>query len=112
MAGRLGVDPSPWLLPLDPAAKDYWSKLRGACYAEKQWAAKLVGPLKELLDTPRQNRDQRNAIYAALVNLGERDYVTQRLQASAERDDKRILKRIDSLLARRQFGPDAICTLS
>lgn len=107
--GRLGVDPTPYLLPLDANAKDYERKLRGACYAEAQWAPNLIGPLKEKLTAATSKRDRPQILVAALVRLGERDFVARTLDAQ-DRDDARLLRRIDSLNARRNAA-DAICAM-
>jgi hypothetical protein len=49
--GRVGIDPTPFLLPFDPpnADEQLFIRLRGACYAESKWASVLVPHVQEAL---------------------------------------------------------------
>ncbi|CAN2532342.1 hypothetical+protein [Methylocapsa aurea] len=111
--GRLGVDPTPYLLPfgadLDPRAIDRLARIKGACYADKRWASKLVGLLKEALSSnPHNERRRRKAFLSAIANLGDRDFVAQEL--SRESDEARLLSEINRYLTDKRYPPNSVCS--
>ena len=108
--GRLGVDPLPYLTPFsdDISKRSIYSaspRVLGACRSEKPWASELVGSLRAELGASQapRDRDHRNLILKALANLGDHDFVTQRLEAEANPDSERLRKEIENDLKR----PDA-----
>jgi len=111
-AGRLGADPSPLLLPFDDDRKSYgverFARVKGACFADKRWAAALIEPLRAHLDQAR-NLDQRKAVLSTLANLGDRDFVAARIAADGRPQEARLLERIDKTLANPRYPANALC---
>ncbi len=108
--GRLGVDPTPYLLPfgadLDSRAIDRLARIKGACYADKRWAPKLVGPLREALRS-NPKRGRRKAILAAIANLGDRDFAVRELSHGS--DEARLLSEINRYLTDERYQPNSVC---
>lgn len=99
--GRLGVDPRPYLLPFSQDLTHKSSgdaRVRGACFADRKWAPVLIPSLREELSMvpgkERPNRaDRRALIFAALVKLGDSDFVDKTL-ATGDPKDVRLRRRI------------------
>jgi hypothetical protein len=114
--GRLGVDPLPYLTPFsdDLSKRSSYStnpRVVGACRAEKTWAPELIGPLREELESSQalRDRDRRNLILKALVNLGDGDFARQLLGADADADAKFLLHRIEQD-SKRPNPADWLCS--
>lgn len=115
LSGRLGVDPTGWLVPLARGDvrddKGLEGRLSGACRAEALWSAQLVGPLRLFLEQLDIDDDSgaylAEAAVRALVRHGDIDGARERLQGRGE-DAARAWRRLDGDL-RRTGVTDAIC---
>jgi hypothetical protein len=115
LAGRLGVDPTRWLVPIargdvrEDSGLD--RRLSGACRAESQWSPKLIEPLRTFLaqvdlDAP-SGTDRAEAAARALVRHGDIDGAREGLAARGEAAAK-TWRRVESDL-RRVGDTDTIC---
>lgn len=89
--GRLGVDPLPHVLPFEAdldkkPPRRYTSgfpRVRGACFADAQWAPALVPELRKTVSAVRDGNNAPRAfetkVLKALVNLGDRQFVAEQL---------------------------------
>lgn len=113
VVGRLGIDPTPYLLPLGggPNRNDMRARIRGSCMADKQWAPILIPALRDelpaLSGARGGMRDQRQALLRALASLGDGEFVETAL-AQGDKDDDRLRRRINADLTGRR-GPHALC---
>jgi hypothetical protein len=111
-AGQLGVDPLPYLLPFDDDRRSFGvqrgARLRGACYADKRWAAELIGRLRAYLEQARMP-DQRKGVFLTLANLGDRDFVAARIAADGRPQEARLVTQIDRVLGDARRGPNDLC---
>jgi hypothetical protein len=111
VVGRLGVDPLPYLLPFEDDWKSsaFAARVRGACYAEPQWAPELIAALRRFADAAAQQgpKELQKIMPAlqALAHLGDGDYVDQYL---AKADEQRFRRRIHNELADKR-RPDTLC---
>ncbi len=111
--GRLGVDPTPYLLPLDADAKGFDARIQGACYADKQWLSKLIGPLREATQANKgatgADRDRRRLLLKTLANLGDRDFVENELSTNANIDGTSLRAEIERN-ANEKVVSDRLCS--
>jgi hypothetical protein len=121
--GRLGIDPTPLLLPiaadLQPAERSPYAgqfpRVRGACFAEPQWSPILIPALREALASVRQGgndsvrREFRMGVLKALAKHGDVAFVDSELAGRPDRDDERLAKSIQyDLEDRRRINQ--LCT--
>jgi len=109
--GRLGVDPSSYLLPI---AHDI-EGVRAACVAETRWAPMLIPGLRDAVsaNTRLQDLDISYGSFGegalkALAKLGDAEFVRQYLAQRDDADAKRLAQRIDHEL-KRPRGRDSLC---
>jgi hypothetical protein len=109
--GRLGVDPSSYLLPI---AHDI-EGVRAACVAETRWAPMLIPGLRDAVSANAhiQKPDISygsfgEAALKALAKLGDAEFVRQYLAQRGDADAKRLAQRIDHELNRPR-GRDSLC---
>ena len=109
--GRLGVDPSSYLLPI---AYDI-EGVRAACLAEIRWAPMLISGLRDAVSAnahiqkPDISRGSfEEAALKALAHLGDAEFVRQHLAQRGDADAKRLAQRIDYELNRPR-GTDSLC---
>ncbi len=105
--GRLDLDPLPYLLPFEADLKAFknYPRVSGACHAEKEWAARLIPQLRAALaiepapDRKMQHRQDgfRDAVLAALANLGDVDFVRSRLVPDKDGKPGRLERQLDRL---------------
>jgi hypothetical protein len=90
--GRLGVDPAPYLIPIDadqidPSPYSPDPRLHGVCRAEIRWAPELIGPLRQsFLNPPGGTTNDVNyleQVLGALDHLGDHAFVEQQLASDA-----------------------------
>lgn len=86
VVGRLGIDPTRYLLPFtgDLTSRRPFPRVRGACFAEKTWAPVLIPELRAALKTRRKAGARSTFRYAeelleALANLGDGAFVEAEL---------------------------------
>ena len=105
--GRLGVDPSPYLLPIAPDVEGAgflrFPRVHAACVAETRWAPMLIAGLRDALSANAQQPDVSRASFGeaalrALANLGDAEFVRQYLAERGDADAKRLSRRIDEEL--------------
>jgi hypothetical protein len=115
LSGRLGIDPTRWLVPIGRGDVREGSgldrRLGGACRAESQWSPELIEPLRTFLtqldiDAP-SGLDRAEAAARALVRHGDAEGARERLTARGEAA-ARTWRRVESDL-RRVGTTDAIC---
>jgi len=109
-AGRLGIDPTPFLLPfkddLDPRGRSPHAqglaRVRGACLSEARWWPHLIPALRSTLEeTPAGQQGTsglRAALLKTLAHLGDIPFVEDQL-ARAAPQDKQVGLQIRSGLA-------------
>jgi hypothetical protein len=109
--GRLGVDPSSYLLPIAHGIKG----ARAACFAEIRWAPMLIPGLRDAVSANAhvQNLDISRGSFGeaalkALAKLGDAEFVRQYLAQRGDADAKRLAQRIDFEL-KRPRGTDSLC---
>jgi hypothetical protein len=109
--GRLGVDPSPYLLPI---AHDI-EGVRAACLAEIRWAPMLIPGLRDAVSANARIQEPDisrgsfgSAALRALAKLGDADFVRQYLAQRGDADAKRLAQRIDYEL-KLPRGSDNLC---
>jgi hypothetical protein len=112
-AGRLAVDPTPWLVPLvrGDARDGLRDRLRAACVAEARWSAQLLPPLRLFLaqvdlDAPSGD-DLAEAAARALVRHGDVDGARAGLEGRGDVAD-RVWRKVEGDV-RRVGAKDAIC---
>lgn len=97
--GLVGVDPSPYLLPIDadrtdPSPYSQNPRVVGACRAEKIWAPQLIGPLREsfhnLPSATPDDVEYLERVLRALQNLGDHDFVERQLASDGRIDAARL----------------------
>jgi hypothetical protein len=108
--GRLGVDPSSYLLPI---ARDI-EGARAACVAEIRWAPMLIPGLRDAVSANARIQKPDisygsfgEAELKALANLGDAEFVRQYLAQRGDADAKRLAQRIDHELNRPR-GRDSL----
>jgi hypothetical protein len=117
--GRLGVDPSSYLLPIagDIEGVRYrygspYPRVRGACFAETKWAPMLIPGLRDALSAnarmQKPDGSFEEAALKALAKLGDAEFVRQHLAPRDDADAKRLAQRIDQEL-KRPRGRDSLC---
>jgi hypothetical protein len=109
--GRLGVDPSSYLLPI---AHDI-EGVRAACFAEIRWAPMLIPGLRDVVSANAQIQKPDisygsfgEAALKALAKQGDAEFVRQYLAQRGDADAKRLAQRIDYELNRPR-GRDSLC---
>src|SRR5262249_52626115 len=109
--GRLGVDPSSYLLPI---AHDI-EGVRAVCFAETRWAPMLIPGVRDVASANARmpNPDISygsfgEAVLKTLVKLGDAEFVRQYLVQRGDADAKRLAKRIDYELNHPR-GKDSLC---
>jgi hypothetical protein len=109
--GRLGVDPSSYLLPIAHEIE----RVRAACSAEIRWAPMLIPGLRDAVSANEhiQKPDISyesfgEAALKALAKLGDAEFVRQYLAQRGDADAKRLAQRIDQEL-KRPRGRDSLC---
>jgi hypothetical protein len=102
--GRLGVDPSPYLLPI---GRDI-ERVRAACVAETRWAPMLIPGLRDAVSKPDTPNGFEEAALKALANLGDVEFVRQYLAQRGDADARRLTQRIDYELKGLR-GKDSLC---
>ncbi len=109
--GRVGVDPSSYLLPIGHDIEG----VRAACFAETRWAPMLIPGLRDVASENAriQNPDISygsfgEATLKALAKLGDAEYVRQHLTQRGDAAAKRLAQRIDDEL-KRPSGRDSLC---
>jgi hypothetical protein len=113
--GRLGVDPSSYLLPIGYDVEGVgirYPRVHAACVAEIRWAPMLIAGLRDAVSENIQKPDIsrasfREAALRALANLGDADFVRQYLAQRGDADAKRLAQRIDYEL--KGGGRDRLC---
>jgi hypothetical protein len=117
--GRLGVDPSSYLLPIarDMEGVRYrygspYPRVRGACFAETRWAPMLIPGLRDALSAnarmQKPDSSFEEAALKALAKQGDAEFVRQYLAPRDDADAKRLAQRIDQEL-KRPRGRDSLC---
>ena len=109
--GRLGVDPSSYLLPI---AHDI-AGVRAACFAETRWAPMLIPGLRDAVSA-NANMQKPDISYGsfgeaalkALAKQGDAEFVRQHLAQRGDADAKRLAQRIENEL-KRPSGTDSLC---
>ena len=109
--GRLGVDPSSYLLPIGYDIEG----VRAACFAETRWAPLLIPGLRDAvsanahIQTPDISRGSfGQAALKALAKQGDAEFVRQYLAQRDDADAKRLAQRIENEL-KRPSGTDSLC---
>jgi hypothetical protein len=109
--GRLGVDPSSYLLPI---SRDI-ERVRAACFAEIRWAPMLIPGLRDAVsaNAHMQNLDISYGSFGAaalkaLAKLGDAEFVRQYLAQRGDTAAKRLAQQIDFEL-KRPRGTDSLC---
>jgi hypothetical protein len=109
--GRLGVDPSSYLLPISHDIE----RVRAACFADIRWAPMLIPGLRDAVSANAhiQNLDISRGSFGAaalkaLAKLGDAEFVRQYLAQRGDADAKRLAQRIDFEL-KRPRGTDSLC---
>jgi hypothetical protein len=115
--GRLGVDPSSYLLPIGYDIEGVglrYPRVHAACVAEMRWAPMLIAGLRDALseNAPIQTPDISRASFGeaalrALANLGDAEFVRRYLAQRGDADAKRLAQRIDYEL--KGGGRDRLC---
>jgi hypothetical protein len=112
-AGRLAVDPTPWLVPLvrGDARDGVRDRLRAACLAEARWSAQVIPPLRLYLeqadlDAPSGD-DLAEAAARALARHGDADGARERLEGRGDAA-ARVWRKVEGDL-RRVGATEAIC---
>ena len=116
-AGRIGIDPSPYLLPFaqdigSAGSLNAYSRLHGACVAEMKWAPGLVPDLRDAvaINERRAKPDPsfQQAALKTLAKLGDADFARQYLARRGDENAKRLSRRIEDELARPR-GEYGLC---
>jgi hypothetical protein len=106
--GRLGVDPSSYLLPIGRDIEG----VRAACFAEIRWAPMLIPGLRDAVSEnahiQKPDTSFGEAALKALANLGDAEFVRQYLAQRGDADAKRLAQRIDYEL-KLPRGMDRLC---
>ncbi|HEY2135911.1 MAG TPA: hypothetical protein VGH49_08475, partial [Xanthobacteraceae bacterium] len=111
VVGRLGVDPSPYLLPI---GRDI-VRVRAVCLAETRWVALFIPGLREAVSEKEgtQKLDISRVSFGAaalrtLAKLGDAEFVRQYLAQRDDADAKSLARRIDYEL-KHQSDTDSPC---
>lgn len=104
--GRLGIDPSPYLLPLEAAKGDYdHARLHAACKSELRWGPVLIPHLRALV-TERALAEKRvkiESVLRTLLRFGDRDFVMAAIDRSNWDKAGHLRRLLDSQFSK--FGP-------
>jgi hypothetical protein len=114
--GRIGIDPTPYLVPFsaDLKSKQWLPRIRGACYANPRWHTSLVPRLRTALSTKiegealKRARDYRLAILQTLAKLGDDAFVQQAAATRAYPEASRAWKKIEQ--ARKSSRANRLCS--
>jgi hypothetical protein len=117
--GRLGVDPSSYLLPIARDIEDVryrygsrYPRVRAACFAETRWAPMLIPGVRDAVSAnarmQKPDSSFEDAALKTLAKLGDAEFVRQYLAQRDDADAKRLAQRIDGEL-KRPRGKDSLC---